>query len=188
MADLNTSSDRPEGITCEKYVRTEGKRCRHYLANGGCSLPDELMCVEWLKVNGHRKPAPASDKTNRDLFGQPLPAQPAKKPAKPQPEGAKAQRLVEVVQPSPEPEPKAPLRGLTTEDIESFKALRVEVCIHADDVGDVWLVPAYTGQPRKELTPEHLATITRVIEAFPGARVTAFEKSSANPAQEGSPA
>ena len=41
-------------IECVKYEPTEGsKRCKHYLDNGACALPDELMCVEWLKANGH---------------------------------------------------------------------------------------------------------------------------------------
>lgn len=75
------------------------------------------------------------------------------------------------------------------EDIESFKALGVEVCVRSDDYGDLWLVPAYTGQPRKEITPEHLATIARVLEAFPWSRVVAFDKKPpAEPANEGSPA
>lgn len=41
-------------ITCSKYERVEGsRRCRHYLTNGACARPDELMCVEWLKRNPH---------------------------------------------------------------------------------------------------------------------------------------
>ena len=42
---------------------------------------------------------------------------------------------------------------------------------------------------RKEITPEHLATIARVLDAFPGSRVVAFDKKPpAEPANEGSPA
>jgi len=175
--------DRPVGITCERYVRGEGKRCRHYLPNGGCSLPGEFMCVEWLKKNGQRPPAPS-----KDLFGNPLPDPPAKKPAKPQKPTAD-KPTVKVEQPAGvEPTP-TPRRGLTTEDIESFKALGVEVCIRSEDYGDLWLVPAYTGQPRKEITPEHLATIAQVLDVFPGSRVVAFDKKPpAEPANEGSPA
>ena len=44
---------RPE-ITCLSYGPKPGlRRCRHYLKGGACELPDEFMCVEWLKVNGH---------------------------------------------------------------------------------------------------------------------------------------
>ena len=40
-------------ITCPRYDPVPGtKRCKHYLKGGACSLPDEFMCVEWLKVNG----------------------------------------------------------------------------------------------------------------------------------------
>jgi hypothetical protein len=72
------------------------------------------------------------------------------------------------------------LRGLTTDDITSFKALGAEVHFKSDTYGDVWLVPAYTDQPRKELTVEHAATIVRVLAAFPGSRVLAFNKSFTN--------
>jgi len=41
-------------------------------------------------------------------------------------------------------------------------------------MGEVWLVPEPTGQPRRELTPEHAATIVRVLSAFPGSRVVAL--------------
>jgi len=174
--------DKPAGITCEQYVRGEGKRCRHYLQNGACSLPGEFMCVEWLKKNGQRPPAPS-----KDLFGNPLPDPPAKKPAKPQQPTADKQ-TVKVEQPAAE-QASPPRRGLTTEDIESFRALGVEVCIRSEDYGDLWLVAAYTGQPRKEITPEHLATIARMLDAFPGSRVVAFDKKPpAEPANEGSPA
>jgi hypothetical protein len=70
------------------------------------------------------------------------------------------------------------LRGFTTDDIESFRALGVEVCLHSEAYGELWLVPAYTGRPRKEITPEHAATVMRVLSVFPGSRVTAFEKIS----------
>jgi hypothetical protein len=63
------------------------------------------------------------------------------------------------------------LRGFTAEDIASFKALGVEVCLHSEAYGELWLVPAYTGRPRKEVTPEHAATVMRVLSVFPGPRV-----------------
>ena len=69
------------------------------------------------------------------------------------------------------------LRGLTTEDIESFRALGVEVCLRTESSGEVWLVPEYTGADRKEITPEHVATLCHVLDVFPGARVASFEKS-----------
>ncbi len=45
------AAERPPGITCEKFLRSEGRRCAHYLASGACALASEVMCVEWLKLN-----------------------------------------------------------------------------------------------------------------------------------------
>lgn len=175
-ATSSTTDDKPAGITCEKYVRGEGKRCRHYLANGGCTLPDELMCVEWLKVNGHRPPAAKPEAAlAKDLFGNPVASTPPA--SRTRPATPHALPIVEAP-PDAASEPKAPLRGFTTEDIESFKALGVEVCLTSEAFGELWLVPAYTGQSRKELTPEHAATIARVLDAFPGSQVVAFEKTA----------
>ena len=69
-------------------------------------------------------------------------------------------------------------RGCTTADIESFKALGVEVLLHSETYGDVWLVPAYTGRERKEITPEHAATLARVMSVFPGSHIVSFEKTA----------
>jgi hypothetical protein len=187
------AADRPAGVTCEHYLRGEGKRCAHYVSNGACALPDEFMCVEWLKVNepglrpAERSPAPAvapapppTAGVVRDLFGSPVPE--VKAPA------AKPLPL-----PAPTPTPPLPeaspidisrLRGFTTEDIESFKVLGVEVCLQSDSFGELWLVPAYTGQPRRELTPEHLATVLHALSVFPGSRVTGFHKSGPAARQE----
>jgi hypothetical protein len=173
------ASERPPNITCEKYTRGEGKRCIHFASNGACTLPDEFMCVEWLKANGHGKralpvveEAPAPKPIARDLFGNPLPevATPTPKASTPialapRPD-ADAQPAVDVDQ----------LRGFTTDDIESFKALGVEVLLHSVAFGDVWLVPAYTGRERKEITPEHAATLARVMSVFPGSHIASFEK------------
>lgn len=146
------AAERPSGITCPKYVRGEGKRCVHFRATGACALPDEFMCVEWMKANGKAPPAPPT----------PTPA----------PRTAAVPTQSEV----PGADDAAPPRGLTSEDIETFKALGVEVRLRSETYGELWLVPAYTGQPRKELTPEHAATVLRVLEIFPGSQVLSFEK------------
>jgi len=186
------AAERPPGITCAKYTRSEGKRCVHYVSNGACALPDEFMCVEWLKVNG---PKPAADAPNpspvvetptpqaRDLFGDPI--APSAEPPKPKPAA-----VVAHIASKPGAEPTIDvdrLRGFTTEDIESFKALGVEVQLHSEIYGELWLVPAYTGKPRKEITPEHPATVMRVLSVFPGSHVVAFEKTT-NPERQERPA
>ncbi|NOJ83926.1 hypothetical protein, partial [Myxococcus xanthus] len=125
-------------------------------------------------------PPPKAAPVAVDLFGHPLteagskklvPA-PASKPAPPA--ASPAVKL-------PEAEPShSALRGLTDEDITSFKSLGTEVCFASEAYGEVWLVPAYTGQARKELTPEHAATLVRVLSAFPGSRVLSFTKQPAS--------
>jgi hypothetical protein len=129
-------------ITCPKYEAVPGtKRCRHYHANGACGLPDEFMCVEWLKVNGHAPSAPVT----------------------PPPTTAALRR------------DEAPVvRTLSDADIASFKALGTEVRLATEGLGDIWLVPAYTGAERQELSVDHAALIAAVASAFPGAHVTAL--------------
>lgn len=182
------ATQRPPGVTCEAYVRGEGKHCLHYRPGGGCTLPGVGTCTEWLKVNRQARPhrdvaappvpAPAAKAAPVavDLFGHPLPESDSKKPApapasKPAPPAASPD-----VKGLNAQAPLSALRGLTDEDIASFKALGTEVCFASETYGEVWLVPAYTGQARKELTPEHAATLVRVLSAFPGSRVMSFVK------------
>ncbi|WP_426747397.1 hypothetical protein VZQ01_07970 [Myxococcus faecalis] len=188
------AQQRPPGVTCEAYVRGEGKHCFHYRTGGRCTLPSVGgTCTEWLKVNRQARPprdvaappvpAPPTKAAPVavDLFGHPLPESDSKKPA-PAPASKPAP-------PVPSPDVKGlaaqALRGLTDEDIASFKALNAEVCFASETYGKVWLVPAYTGQARRELTPEHAATLVRVLSAFPGSRVLSFEKRQ--PSSEVSP-
>lgn len=196
------AAERPPNITCEKYTRGEdGKRCIHFQQGGTCALPDEFVCTEWQKHNGPNKRtlpvvaaapviehAPAPKPVARDLFGNPLPevtTAPAPKASTPAAPIAK-----------PPTDADAPavdvdkLRGFTTDDIESFKALGVEVLLHSETYGDVWLVPAYTGSDRKEITPEHAATLARVMSVFPGSHIVSFEKTTktTNPERRERPA
>lgn len=134
-------------ITCPKYEPTEGsRRCRHYVDNGACARPDELMCVEWLKRNPQmaRSPAPST------------PAGPRVEPAMPTPTQVLA------------------VRTLTDEALDSFRALGVEVCLATEEAGPVWIVPEYTSQGRRELRVDHAATLAALCSTFPGARVLSF--------------
>jgi len=153
------------------------------------------MCVEWLRANGHAVPTAGEQRRSparrgghadaparavpTDLFGNPLPEQePTSAPA-----ATPATVAEELTPTSTESTELLPLRGLTTEDIESFKALGLEVCFRSEAFGELWLVPEYTGQDRQELSPEHAATVCHVLRAFPGSRVIAFEK-NAKPSKE----
>lgn len=183
-------------VSCSQYSPLlDKKRCRHYQTGGTCSLNGDSQCVEWLRVNA--KHTGTLSTPNRqittDLLGDPLPEpqRPRQRPSAggiTQATGQQSKRGVTqtTVQQSKQ-RPSAAwsnqvspnssiqgLRGLTTEDIESFKKLGAEVCL-TTDFGDVWLVPEYTNQTRKEFIPEHMALICHALYAFPGARMVSFE-------------
>lgn len=182
-------------ITCPRYDPVPGtKRCKHYLKGGACSLPDEFMCVEWLKANGHHKQAvdrrleaggaarPIRSPLQPSAFslqppdGAPVRPRPAARSSR-EPEPASSEPL----RPEPDPRDVPVVRNLSDEDIASFKALGVEVCFATEDCGEIWLVPEYTGRSdRKEISARDAATLAAVCSAFPGARVTSFEKTPAD--------
>ena len=117
-------------------------------------------------------PSPAP-RVDRDLFGQPV-----KRTSTPRPQHDDAP------EPRPAPEQDAPVvRNLTDEDVASFEALGVEVCLATEGCGEVWLVPEYTGRDdRKEISVRDAATLAAVCSAFPGARVTSYERPAADDA------
>jgi hypothetical protein len=168
------------GIDCPKYLPLSGsKRCQHYLDGGACALATEFMCVEWLKRNGRAVPQehPAHDATTAQPRFLPGLAPPAATRATPAPEVAAPQApSVPAAEPPPvNAHARAPI---TPEELASFKALGVELCLDLGEAGPLWLVPRYTGQARKEITPEHAATLRLLLDAFPGARIGAFEKAA----------
>jgi len=139
-----SASVEQSGFTCPHYdPPPDDKRCRHFIANGSCALPDVFMCVEWLKANGHSVPAERGYAFSHK-------AGPAIEPS-----------LVHT---------------MDNQQIRSIESLGVEICIASEAIGDVWLVPEYTGTDRREITIEHAATLTAICAAFPGAKVVQFEK------------
>jgi hypothetical protein len=62
----------------------------------------------------------------------------------------------------------------TAADLASFKARGIEVCLDTDELGDVWIVPEYTGAKRQELSIEHALLIASACSAFPGAKLKAI--------------
>jgi hypothetical protein len=176
-----TQGKRDTGFGCPHYDAFPGKkRCRHYQDGGSCDRPDAVKCVEWLRLNEKTKPAPKPQGPT-DLFGEPIPEPKPKRPKRTRATQQWRRPTAARLSPPPvidEPIPvREPLRGLTTDDIDGFKALGVEVCLESDAFGSVWLVPEYSEADRKEIIPEHAATIVRVMEAFPGSKVVSFQKS-----------
>jgi len=165
LADRLSPPTSSGGYTCPDYDPVPGgKRCRSYLDGGACALPTEFMCVEWLRANGQPVPAP---RTPAAPVGRPLPMAPAAPTAA---RRAPAQRRA-----CDTPDPVI-LRRLTDDDVSAFKARGVEVCVSTDELGDLWLVPDYTGAERKELSIHDAATLAAVCIAFPGARVVQLER------------
>lgn len=181
-------------FTCPHYDPVPGgKRCKSYVENGACSRPDEFMCVEWLKANGNavqREEKKPSSTVPTDLFGKPIPQTPAReqKASDPLP-SLRSHKPLDLASPEFDEENTPTPRGLTTEDIESFKALGVEVRIKSEAIGEIWLVPVFTGKDRLEILPEHVATLAHVLIAFPGSQIVSFTKQPPRDesSQEGKP-
>lgn len=169
------SEPRPQGATrgtppvsCPKYEPVPGsRRCRDYLPNGACTRPDEFMCVEWLKANGHvRAPNPPPEPTpaplGRDLFGAPY-VPPSEAPAR-----------ARAATPAPAATTAPATPAVTATALASFQALGAEVRVESHELGELWLVPAYTGADRQELSLEHAALLATLCSALPSARITAL--------------
>ncbi len=153
-----------EHYECPGYDSVRGSkspRCRHYRRNGQCAREGALYCLEWLKKNNLEE--------DQDLFGNSTlkKVKSGKKPAA-APEEPAEQNLPCV-------------RNITDEQIRSFKELGVEVCISSPETGEIWIVPAYSDSERREISAEHAATLAVILSAFPGAKVTAFEKAAEAP-------
>ena len=179
-----TPAPSTSAFTCRHYQpATDGKRCRHYRDGGRCLRPEaeQGRCLEWLKVNAPTPTATAPNTASspdppvaRDLFGNPIQREKPQRAAA----STKAPPASTPSAPAPPPSVKPPLvRNVTDEEIASFKALGVEVCIRSDALGDVYLVPVYTGhQHRTELSIEHSITLTAICAAFPGAKVVDLKR------------
>jgi len=173
-------------IECADYQPTPGgRRCRHYIEGGGCQLPAHGECIEWRRRNrlapraaasvavaaAGAAAAAATAPAQASLFAVTLPPPPAPSP------GSDGRRSRSARQGAANAAPPAfatfdrPI-DLRPEDITSFKALGVEVCIESPTLGEVWLVPEYTGADRQEITPEHAAKLAMIVQVFPGAHAT----------------
>lgn len=70
---------------------------------------------------------------------------------------------------------------LTTDEIASFKALKVAVKMRAPWCREFWLVPERTNQGRLEMTVDEAVTLVRLMDAFPGSVIESFRRPSALP-------
>lgn len=186
-------------FTCPHFVAIAGThRCQDYLPNGGCKRPDEFMCVEWLKLNGPPSPIPDANTSPqapsapvaRDLFGIPVaPCPPKHKGRSSHPSTEPRTRPPSHASPLPRPslasEPRRSaghelpsIRSVTEADVTSFRERGLEVCVESEPLGELWLVPTYTGQDRQELTIEHAALLAAVGAVFPEARITSLRRPS----------
>ena len=79
------------------------------------------------------------------------------------------------------------LKGLTSpipaDDLNAFRSLGVEVELDVDGA-QVHLVPEYSEKDRLELSVEHAATLRRLLQSFPGARLVRIARASTSPAKE----
>jgi hypothetical protein len=69
---------------------------------------------------------------------------------------------------------------LTPEMIQSWKDLKVEICMFIRPSDPFWLVPAYTDKDRVEITIEDFIklapTLSKVLEAFPDSKISTIVK------------
>lgn len=152
-------------IACPHYRAITGtRRCESYVEGGTCARPDHFLCVEWQRANAHR-----------------LPGVPVSSPAAPSSTSeTREERMGEVVQLRPKDArssaPRAQIgeghgQGLFQMDLGSLARRGLRACIGSDTLGEIWLVPEYTGTHERELTYEHATLLSAVCAAIPGARV-----------------
>lgn len=191
---------RPNDVQCDKWepASTGSKACRYYLKPGSveavekhpdgalepgmCVLPSEMLCVEWVRRHGtdaqkeqllgiRAKPKTAGPSPYDDP--EPLVLQPTAPPA-PRPPARVATPQGEVLMAPPTP--YAPAKEIDPASLEALERAGVEVELSAPHLaGGVTLVPARTGRTdRSEMTFREAAVIRLIVDAFPGAHVTAY--------------
>jgi hypothetical protein len=152
---------------------------------------EKLSATSPLDMFGNPKPyydPAAKPPRPTDLFGEPIPEPKRARRSKRTQQRGPHQRHATKRPCTPSSAPPAPpkkaegvlplVRNVTDEEVASFKALGVEVCIESARVGDIWLVPEYQNENRRELRIDHAATLSVVCSAFPGAKIVSFEKVS----------
>lgn len=195
---------RPAGVLCPKWepASTGSKLCRYYVKPGElqpeglCRLPDELLCVEWVRRFGTdaQRAALALPPTQpQGGQGQAPPPPPAAPPAAPLALAAQGSPL-----PSPGPYydsardgpartpfagpllalpgPFVPAKGVDPQGLAALEQAGAEVELEAVHLGGtITLVAARTGRTdRTELTFREAAVLRLLVDAFPGAHVVGY--------------
>jgi len=154
-------------ITCKNYSPiVNSKRCEHYNNDGSCSLPEEGMCVEWLKKNKNK-----NVKEKNITLGVPT------KVGANDGEDEKRPRIVIARDEKKIDEPYV----IPESDIDELEKTGMTMILSADEFeDDVYVVPKYTDkqEERIELTWRDLATITTMVSVFPGSRVVRVRKNN----------
>lgn len=69
---------------------------------------------------------------------------------------------------------------MTPEDVASWKALKVEICMFINPKEPFWLVPEYTKRDRVEISIDDFVKqqpiIKQILESFPGSKITTVIK------------
>lgn len=153
------------GIVCPHYrAVSPAKRCESYVDGGTCARPDHFLCVEWERANAHRLPRP--------------PVSPPGAPPSTPETGQGSMGNVVQLRPK-DPRVSAPHaqiaegdgHGLFQIDLGSLARRGLRACIASESLGEIWLVPEYTGSHDRELSYEHAAMLSAICAAIPGAQV-----------------
>jgi hypothetical protein len=203
---------RPAGVQCPKWepASTGSKRCRYYIDpapeelqdEGLCRLPDEMVCVEWvrrfgtdaqraaLKLRAYpagssaRPPSADPDAPPPLTLAVQDPPPPrltlVRSPAPPMPRGEPLVALGRVSEFTPAPE-------VDPAGIEALERAGVEVDLASSTLGiAVTLVPARTGRTdRHELTYREGAVIRMIVDCFPGSCLVGFRAAGEPPRRGG---
>ena len=171
---------RPSEIQCPHYAAAPHSRtCASFVSGGGCTRPDIFMCTEWVRKNPTRGAStlptmpspPTATSVPGDLFGDGVRAQ-----TRPAPEPPAPRKSLPIASAKASEQPFT--RPITEEQIKTLEERGLELCVRTEAAGELWLVPAYTGSERNEMTFRDAATIAALCAVFPGAELTQFRSGS----------
>ncbi len=160
--------DKYTKISCSKYEQKSDtdKRCAHYGKGGTCKLPDELMCVEWMKLNGNKNKA-ESEKIELEI------------PSDQQVESNLKQDRPRVVIARGKGQKYTEPYVMTEEEISNLKLKGMEIRLSAQEFDeDLYIVPQATDQKdiRLELTYEETATLCTMMSIFPDSKIVRVKR------------